>query len=59
LRVMFFSQLGRHTGSHGLLDGSNRAVVYSDFLHGLGSFSQASQPCSASALSGWSNEQPW
>ena len=27
LRVCFFPQLGRHTGSHGLLDGSNRAVM--------------------------------
>jgi hypothetical protein len=33
LSVIFFSQMGRHTGGQGLLDGSNRAVVYSDFLH--------------------------
>lgn len=39
LCAIFFSQLGRHTGGHGLLDGSNRAVMYSDFLHGLRPFS--------------------
>src|SRR5687767_8098324 len=38
LSVIFFSQLGRHTGGHGLLDGSNRAVMYCDFLHRLRSF---------------------
>jgi hypothetical protein len=38
LRVIFFSQLGRHPGGHGLLDGSNRAVMYSDFLHGCAPF---------------------
>ncbi len=35
LRVRFFPQLGCHTGSHHLLDGSNRAVMYGDFLHGF------------------------
>jgi len=58
LSVIVFSQLGRHTGGHGLLDGSNGAVMYSDFLHGLRSFSKASQPCGTTALSGWSNQQP-
>ena len=33
LSVIFFSQLGRHPGGHGLLDGSNRAVMDGDFLH--------------------------
>jgi len=58
LSVIFFSQLGRHTGGHGLLDGSNRTVTYSDFLHGLRSSSETSQPCGTTGLSGWSNPQP-
>ena len=33
LRVCFFPQLGCHTGSHGLLDGSNRAVMDFYFSH--------------------------
>src|SRR5687767_287101 len=33
LCVRFPSQSCRHTGSHGLLDGSNRAVVNIDFPH--------------------------
>jgi hypothetical protein len=56
--VIFFSQLGRHPGGHGLLDGSNRTVMYGDFLHGLRSFPETSQPCGAPALSGWRNQQP-
>ena len=40
LSVVFFSQLGRHPGSHDLLDGSNRAVMYGDFLHRLCSSSE-------------------
>lgn len=35
LHVRFFIQLGCHTGSHHLLDGSNRAVLYGDFPHGF------------------------
>jgi hypothetical protein len=35
LSIILSSQLGRHPGSHGLLDGSNRAVMYGDFLHRL------------------------
>jgi hypothetical protein len=58
LSVIFFSQLGRHTGGHGLLDGSNSAVMYSDFLHGLRSSSETSQPFGTTGLSGWSNQQP-
>ncbi len=53
--VIFFSQLGRHTGGHCLLDGSNRAGMYSDFLHGLSSFSETNQPCRTTALSGCLN----
>ena len=33
VRFCFFPQLGRHTGSHGLLDGSNRAVMDFYFSH--------------------------
>jgi len=33
LSVIFFSQSGRHTGGHGLLDGSNRAVMDCYSLH--------------------------
>ena len=33
LRVCFFPQLGCHTGSHGLLDRSNRAVMDFYFSH--------------------------
>jgi hypothetical protein len=33
LRVCFSPQLGCHTGSHGLLDGSNRAVMDLYFSH--------------------------
>ena len=40
LSVVFFSQLGRHPGGHGLLDGSNRTVMYGDFLHRLRSSSE-------------------
>ena len=36
--IIFFSQLSRHPGGHGLLDGSNRAVMYGDFLHGYPPF---------------------
>ena len=42
LSVIFFSQLGRHPGGHDLLDRSNRAVMDSDSLHGLRSFSETS-----------------
>ena len=40
LSVVLFSQLGRHPGGHCLLDGSNRAVMYGDFLHRLRSSSE-------------------
>ena len=33
LYVRFFFQFGCHTGSQGLLDWSNRAVMDDDFLH--------------------------
>jgi len=33
VRFCFFPQLGCHTGSHGLLDGSNRAVMDFYFSH--------------------------
>ena|SRR5215213_2603510 len=36
--VVFFIQLGCHTGSHHLLDGSNCAVMDDDLLHGFTPF---------------------
>ena len=38
LRVILFPQLGRHTGSHHLLDGSYGTVTNRDFFHGSLSF---------------------
>jgi hypothetical protein len=48
--VLFFIQSGCHTGSHHLLDGSNCAVMYNDFLHGFTPFSAL---CKKEPISGW------